>query len=200
MARELPVSIKHFHGCRNITHPTTGLAALLNTHEGRIITEHYPVVGAGRADGPPGQLPTLNASGALTYVSFDLAAGTQAIYRTIKIHRAFVGSPVFHLHWTKSDDVDRSGESVRWVVTYKAFNGISEDAAGSPSVIEINDTYDDSGTTARVVYRTPNTSMLGLMALGYLAVKVEKGTPGGSAMASPGLVLLDFTYRGYVNR
>lgn len=200
MPTELPVELERFSGGANITERGGGLAELLNGFEGRVVDEHLPIVGPGRSDGPPGQLPPVIASGALPVVSFDGVAGAQAVFRTIKIPTAFVDSPGFHIHWSKSDDVDRSGESVRWVVTYKVFNGRDEDAAITPTVVSCDDTYGDAGTTTRVVHRCTDGPLVGLIAGYYIAFKVEKGTPGGSPMAAPGLVTLDFTYRGYVNR
>jgi len=157
---------------------------------------HIPILGAGRVDGPSGQLPDIEAVNALVYIVFNGVAGSQKVYRTFKIPESYLGEASFHVHWTKSDDVDRSGETVRWIVSYKVFDGRTQDAAATPDTLTFDDTFLDDGTTTRVVQRIPEQLLADPTALYYVTVCVEKGTPAsGTPMAAPALVSLDFSYR-----
>lgn len=173
----------------------------LNDLHGRVGAHHVPITSGATASGPPGQLPPVEVSGPLVYAVFDTAAGNQKMYRVFKVPYSFVDTPQVHIHWTKSDDVDRSGETVRWTVTYTVFDGGSEDGDGAGTVLTFDDAYDSAGTTERVVYRTEDLDLIGVEAGYYVAVSVEKGTPAsGSAMVEPALVSFDFTCRAYLNR
>ena len=50
-----------------------------------VVSKHLPVVAPGSASGPPGQLPPIDAVGATSYIVFDQVAGSQAVYRYIKV-------------------------------------------------------------------------------------------------------------------
>ena len=200
-APSFPLARNHFDGERQLSDGS--LADLMNDLDGRIVEYSQAIVTPSRITGPPGQLPPIDADGALVYVKYDGAAGAQQVHRTIKIRESYVSGGMFHIHWTKSDDSDRSGEKVKWKISYKVFNGRDEDAALSPTVLTVEDTYDDDGTTTRVVHRTVNVpvgSQLPLVADAYLAVKVEKDTASASVMSEPGLVTLDLSYFHTINR
>jgi hypothetical protein len=128
---------------------------------------------------------------------------TDDAYRQFKIPSSFVGDPAFHIHWTKTSDVDEQGKAVRWRVSYLAFPSTSSTAGignATPTVVEIEDTYDASDTTDRRVYRTPNTDMVGFQPGYYLVMKIEAVTPVGTPLASePGLFSLDTTFTQYIN-
>ena len=181
------------------TYFKTGAAAtdwVLQILSTTLRTIDLPIVGPGRADGPPGTVPDVEAVNALTYINFDGAAGAQAAFRMIKIPATYIGNASIHVHWTKSVNTDRSGETVSWRVSYAVINGSSEDAADGTIVIDLDDTYEDSGTTTRIVHRTADASLIGIIPNCYVNIKIEKNTPGaGTPMDSPGLVALDLIYQ-----
>lgn len=134
----------------------------------------------------------------MAYLLFNGLVGAQLAYRVFKVPSYFIDTPAVHVHWTKSDDVDRDGETVRWVVKYTVFNGSSEDANSAGTTLELDDTWDDTGTTTRVVQRTASGALVGVQSNYYIAVSIEKGTPGsGTPMDEPGVVSLDFTFNGW---
>jgi hypothetical protein len=177
----------------------SGIAQFIRRIHDRVAEIHLPICGPGRADGPPPQLPGIDAAGPLVYFVFDGAAGNQSAYRLVRIPLNFVSLAEIYVHWTKTDDVDRSGESVKWVVTYSVFNGNNENAAEGQAV-SFEDTYEDTGTTSRIVHKINRVSLTNVSKGDYVAFKIEKGTPGGTPMDAPGLVSLDFTLRGWMNR
>jgi hypothetical protein len=191
----------HIRQAINNLSSSTELTALLEALDTRTGTFHVPIAGPSQADGPPGTAPDVAADGALSYLHFNGPVGVQKAYRVFKVPTYFVGDPQFHVHWTKSDDVDRSTETVRWRVGYTVFDGSTEDGDGTPTYIDFDDSYDDAGTTTRIVHRTANAALSGVQPGYYVAVSVEKGTPpSGTPMAEPGVVSVDFTFTGYATR
>lgn len=163
-----------------------------------VVSFHKPIVSPARASGPPGQLAPIEAVGNLFYMK--MTPTTHAAYRTIKIPRNLIDSPKIHIHWTKGDDTDRSNYFVKWRVSYTTFDGESEDAGGAGSTLEMEEEYLDNGTTSRVVYSSAYTALTGLVAGEYMSLKVEAITPAGLALPTVGLVCLDVTYNGVINK
>jgi hypothetical protein len=163
--------------------------------------EHQTVVDAATAEfGEFGGVtsPTLKESGPLLSLSFT--ASTDAAFRVFKIRYDYLSDPSFHLHWTKPDDVDRSGTFAKWCVEYSVFNGSSEDAALTTTIVDSGDVeYLDSGTTTRVIYRTSNIPLTGFAPGKYVAIKVQSLSPTGSALPGPCLVSMDLIYRANIN-
>ena len=141
--------------------------------------------------------PTKQVDGPLLHLAFDDL--TDAAFRVFKIDYDYVSDPSFHVHWTKSDDNDRSGTYAKWRVNYRVFDGKTEDATTFSYVDTEDLEYIDSGTTSRIVYRSPNLALSGFMPGYYVAVKVQRLSPTGSALPSPSLVSMDLIYRAYIN-
>ena len=170
---------------------------------------HEPIVHASVDSNSPGQQPDSQLIGSTVVLAFTL--NTDSGYRKFKIPANFVGNPSWHVHWTKQGgaggDGDESGNAVRWRITYQVFAGGTpggdpgDDLTAGTTVLEVEDTYDDAGTTTRIVYRTPNVAAPGFVAGYYVGVCVEAITPVGTAMgAEPALVSLDLTYDEYPNQ
>jgi hypothetical protein len=142
-------------------------------------------------------VPTPTVNGSLVSLSFVL--NSDAAFRGFKITTKYVSDASFHIHWTKSDDVDRSGTFSKWCVEYTVYDGQSEDA----TTVVVSPTEDleylDAGTTTRVVYRSPNIPLVGFAPGKYVAIKVVKLTPTGAATPSPCLVSMDLIYRATIN-
>jgi hypothetical protein len=180
--------------------------------ENATITYHVPIVQASSGTNAPGQQPDIGVIGSTLVAEFTLNADTA--YRVFKIPAHFIGSAVVEAHWTKESgaggdiDVTTSGAPdpenlVKWRISYDVFNGIDEDINVAPAVVEIEDTYDDSGTTTRIVYKTGDVAITGLVAGYYLGIQVESVTPsvGGQALAcEPALITIDLEYEGYINK
>lgn len=189
---EFPLAQDHFEGGANLTsqqdkdlRDIINQLAFKNVHEG--------VVTPGRSDGPPGQQPQIEVKGALAYLTFTV--DTDAAYRLYKIPNGFKSAPTAHVHWTKNQDTDQSTKEVRWRLTYNVFNGHSEDGAdGGVVSVNLDDVYDDAGTTSRIVYCTEDVPLVGIVADYYLTMKIEAITPAGVALVEPGLVSLDLKY------
>jgi len=175
--------------------------ALLSVEE-ELRLHHEPIVTASFAQSLPGTTPTPGAVGPFIYLTFSL--DNDAAFRQFKIPNAYVSDPNFHIHWTKTSDANDLGKAVRWRVTYIVFRSsptVAGDANITPTVVEVEDTYDDSGTTSRNVYRTPNTPMVGFVANYYVSMKIEAITPVGAALsANPALFSLDVTFNEYINK
>jgi hypothetical protein len=105
----------------------------------------------------------------------------------------------FHVHWTKSVDTDASGGTVRWRLNYTVFDGSSEDIAlVSPTVLEWDDVYDDSGTTTKIVYNTGNVDAPGLTSNYYVGLQLEY-VDAETTVAAPVLISLDLIWKGWLN-
>lgn len=164
-----------------------------------VLAIHEPLITPSRSSSLPGFGADIMVNNALITMKFTV--NTDAVFRIFRIPVEFVDSPALHMHWTKSSDADESGKTVRWRVTYSVFDGETQDAADGSTTFEIEDIYDDSGTTSRVVYLTPNTSLVGFVPGWLVSVKIEAITPVGTPLASePALFSMDLIYRSYVNR
>ena len=163
-----------------------------------VVPFHKPIVTPSRSSGPPGQQAPVEAVNNLLYL--DMTPDTHVAYRVLKVPRNFVQNPAVHIHWTKGDDSDRSGQFARWKVSYAQFQGNGEDASGAGLSVENEDEYEDAGLATRVVYRTPDMPLTGLTAGYYVSFKIEPITPVGAALPTVGLITMDFTYDGYINK
>ena len=169
------------------------LAATLRAH-------HTVIAAAQSGSSSPGQSPSPIPNGALLLLGFTLNADDA--FRGFKIPTYFdgVNPPTAHVHWSKTTDANESGKAVRWRVSYWVLNGSTDDGAAAPTVVDLDDTYDDAGTTTRIVHRTPNVPLVGLVAGYYLAIKIEAVTPAGTPLAGePGLFSLDVIWDERIN-
>ena len=186
---------------------------LFNGQPGAILTAtataHEPTVTPEAGVNAPGQAPDLAVIGSTLVAEFTV--DTDAAYRIYKIPSSYVSDPAFHVHWTKESGVagntDQSGNAVLWRITYDVWaggppaGGIGDDLTAGGTVIEYEDTYEDSGTTPRVVHRTPNLAASGFVAGYYLGVCVESVTPAGSALTcEAALMSVDVTFTQYINQ
>lgn len=164
---------------------------------------HEPTITPASDTNSPGQQPDLGEIGSTIVASYTL--NTDDSHRTFKIPSYFTGNPSFHVHWTKepgaNGDTNQQGNAVRWRLEYTVFNGNSEDINITPTTLDLDDTYDDSGTTTRIVYRTANVAATGLIAGYYVGIKLQSITPAGSALTcEPALISVDLRYDGYINQ
>jgi hypothetical protein len=137
--------------------------------------------------------------GVLLLTAFTL--NTDGAWQQFRIPTSYVDSAAFHVHWSKTTDANNLNRFVRWRISYTVFNGIDQVGNGTATVLETENAYLDSGTTTRVVYRSPNLDASGFIAGYYVAVMVQAVTPVGAALTGePGLFALDLTYREYINQ
>lgn len=161
-------------------------------------TKHVSIVDAGTLKAAGANSPTLVEFGSLMYSAFDSPA--DRAFRVFKIDQDYSDSAAIHIHWTKSDDVDRSATFCRWRVDYSVYNGDDEEVDGSTHVETLDLEYLDSGTNTRYVYSTPSLTLSGVQAGDYISTKITSTTASGAALTGPGLVSMDLTYRSYINR
>jgi hypothetical protein len=158
------------------------------------VLTHTPIVTPSVGGTVPALQPTNVVVNALLLQSYTV--NLDAGWRQFKIPLGYVDSASVHIHWSKTGNANEAGKNVRWRVSYVIFNGEDQDAAGSPTVITLNDTYLDSGTTTRIVYETPSVALVGFIPDYYTSMKVDAITPAGTPMASePGLFALDLVMR-----
>jgi hypothetical protein len=151
---------------------------------------HKPIVTPATATPQPGLGPLEVAIGTAIGLSFSTPA-TDRAYRSFKIDNDFIGSPSFHVHWTKGDDTNQSGNTVRWQIDYHVFNGRDQDISnGSITTLIVDDTYDDAGSTTRVVHRTQNIDASNFTA-GYYVGLAIKVVPGSTTVVNPTLITVD---------
>jgi hypothetical protein len=165
------------------------------------IAQYHDVTGAGAfASRAPGQTAAPIHFG--TTLGAVYTPNTHEGYRAFKLSSKFVGNASFHIHWTKSTDANESGKAVRWRISYTITDGTSQDINVAPTVVELEDLYDDGGTTTRIVYRTANTpNLVGAQPSHYLSLKIEAITPNGTPLiADPVLISCDFRYDMYINK
>ena len=147
-----------------------------------------------------------------TIFTLEFTPNSDTAYRVFKIPDYFVGEASFHIHWTKSGDVDESGRNVKWRISYHVFDGGPQEggeseslvnAVTTPTVLEYEDTYLNSSFLAndRYQYRTANLDAPGFIPSWYVGVCVEAVTPDGTALLNdPALISLDLIWREYINR
>lgn len=172
--------------------PSINLASLTATRQ-----YHEPLVKPGSAVNSGTTTPI--AAGTLLLTAFTL--NTDGAWQQYKIPSYFVGSPAFHVHWSKTTNANDLGRAVRWRISYTIFNGFDQVGNVAPTVVEVEDTYDDAGTTTRTIYRTSDVPVSGFVANYYLAVEIQAVTPVGVPLTNePGLFSLDLTYTQYINQ
>lgn len=162
-------------------------------------SHHEPVIGASKSTSSPGQGPAIVIIGScVPLLSFTL--DTDDAYRQFKVPNTYLGTPTVHVHWTKTGNADESGKTVKWKITALCFDGDGGLASSGATSVEYEDTYEDSGTTTRIMYRTPNLALPTLTVGWYVGLKIEAVTPAGTPMASePGLFSVDLMYTEYMN-
>lgn len=166
-------------------------------------TYHEPTVTPESNANAPGQQPSLGLIG--TSLVAEYTVNTDTAYRIFKVPSNYVTGAAFHIHWTKESgaggDGDQSGNAVRWRISYTVSPGNGADINVAPTVIEVEDTYDDAGTTTRIMHRTTNIDAAGFIPNYYVAVCVEAITPVGAALTcEPALITADLTYTEYINQ
>jgi hypothetical protein len=158
---------------------------------GATVTEtvHFPLVTPSDAD----SASTFNADGALLTQEFEV--GLDATWSRFRVPAGYQSGGTMHFHWTKSGDANESGKFVKWQLSYLVFDGAAEDGAAAPTVVAVEDSYDDNGTTTRIVYQSSDVTISGLVAGKYVAVKIEAVAPAANPMASnPALFAADIVW------
>lgn len=165
---------------------------------------HTPGVTPSRPTAIPGQEPAFVALGTptpwLLGLHYDKPQTPQAVYGYAKIQTSFVGPEAsFHVHWTKNVDTDQSGRTVRWVLDYQVFNGINQNVQVAASQITWDVTYLDSGTTSRIVYRTPNSANVPFVAGYYVGFRLSYSVPNTTLEGGPTVISCDILARQTIN-
>ena len=146
----------------------------------------------------PGGGPEPIAIGTLLGLHFK--RDTDLVYSYSKIQSSFLADASFHVHWTKAVDTNQAGATVRWRLRYTVFNGISQDLiAGPTGTIIWDDTYDDSGTTSRIVYRTPNIAATGFVANYYVGFELGFVAANTTLANRPVVISCDILSRNSIN-
>lgn len=148
----------------------------------------------------PGVGPTpvvLGASGTVLGLQFDQA--TEVAYRLIKIPTNFVGDASFHVHWSKNVNTNQANATVRWQLKYTVFNGTSNNVVAATGTIVWDVVYTDSGTTSRVVYRTPNMAATGFVPGYYVGISLSYIPAQTTLSGGPVCVSCDTLMRVTIN-
>lgn len=169
-------------------------------------TYHEPTITPELGANPPGQQADVEVIGDTIVAEFTL--NTDSAYRIFKIPSSYVSGAAFHVHWTKQSGTggngNQFGKSVRWRITYKVFQSsvsTAGDISTAGTVLNLDDTYDDAGSTTRLVHRTADANATGFVAGYYLGVKLEAVTPTGTPMTcEPALISMDLTFTEYINQ
>lgn len=181
---------------RSNSYPTAGWEVI---DGGSIRRTHLSIVTPVSGTAPPGQSPDPATAGALIYLKMPVN-GNQT-YRSFKFPTTYVSDATVHVHWTKSDDLNRLNETVRWKIDYVVFNGNGDEAGTSFQTTYLDGTYLDSSTTAdnRIVYRSPappaGATIVGAQAGYYMSIRIGAVTPlSGTPVLDPGLFSLDLVF------
>jgi hypothetical protein len=164
--------------------------------QGATITVHAVAVSASHRGTNPAKQPVPVVYGAVLGDIYTV--NNDEGYQVHKIPSRYVGNLKFHVHWTKSSDVNEVNKNVRWEVSYNSVND-GEDLNAAPTVLTVEDTYLDSGTTTKIQYSTTSMDIPGAVAGDYLFLKIRAVTPSSNALSQPPVLLsLDITYTLYV--
>ena len=140
----------------------------------------------------PTNPPTVNAKNNLIYDEYTVA--TDIAFASCRIAENYKSGGEFFVHWTKSQDTDQSTKTVKWQLTYVVYDGEAEDGAAAGTVVSDQDTYDDAGTTTRIVNQSGGMAIVGLAAGKLISFKIEAIVPTGTALVEPALVSLGIRY------
>lgn len=167
------------------------------TNATRII--HTPGVTPTSATFVPGLAPEVVKYG--TTVALHYKKNNDKVYGYAKIPTTYVSDASFHIHWTKFNDADESGRTVRWVLNYTVFDGTSQNIAVAPTgTLNLNDTYDGaSADTTRIVYRTPNAAAAGFVAGYYVSFEVGFDPAFTTLTDRPVIISCDILTRQTIN-
>lgn len=167
------------------------------------------VAGASRIIHTPGITPSVNATvpgggpepivlGTLLGLHYQ--RDTDLVYAYSKIQTSYLSDASFHVHWTKAVNTNQAGRTVRWRLRYTVFNGTSQDVTAGPTgTIIWDDTYDDAGTTSRVVYRTPNAAATGFVAGYYVGMELGFDAANTTLSGRPVVISCDILARQSIN-
>jgi hypothetical protein len=170
-------------------------------------TFHEPTLTPDISVNPPGQGPQPLPIGNVIGLHYDTPA-TDTGHRIFKVQRNLVYQDVdiathtsFHIHWTKAVDTDQSGATVRWVIEYTVFDGRDDDIATPviSNTVNIDDTYDDAGTTSRIVHRSANVEVTDFIPDYYVGVKITNDAANTTLSGGPVLISADLLWRGWLN-
>ena len=112
------------------------------------------------------------------------------------------GDFLIHINWTRSTTgSDESTKTVKWQVKNLVINGTSEECAtGENTDDAVQDTYDSSSETDKIVYQTENITIAAAefaaeetVIIEIMAVTVDSGV----ALSEPALVSLGFEYTAH---
>jgi hypothetical protein len=173
-------------------------AAASSSQLNKVRTYHANIVTASTFKAPGAKEPSVIEVGTSLLLQFTI--GQDAAWRQFKIPSSYSANPSLHVHWTKSSNANELGKYSRWQVSYSCFDGRTMDANVAASTVESEQSYDDSGTTTRIVYRSANMTLSGIVAGWYLAIRIEPVAPTGTAMVSePALFSADLMFDELIN-
>jgi hypothetical protein len=167
------------------------------TNATRVI--HTPGVTPTSATFVPGLAPDVVKYG--TTVALHYKKDADKVYGYAKIPTTYVSDASFHIHWTKFNNANESGRTVRWVINYTVFDGASQNVAVAPTgTLNLNDTYDGaSADTTRIVYRTPNAAAAGFVAGYYVSFEVGFDPAFTTLTDRPVIISCDILTRQTIN-
>jgi hypothetical protein len=135
-----------------------------------------------------------------TMIGLHYQRDADLVYSYSKIQTSYLSDASFHVHWTKNVDTNQAGATVRWRLRYTVFNGTSQDVTAGPTgTIVWDDTYDDAGTTSRVVYRTPNAAAAGFVAGYYVGMELGFDAANTTLSGRPVVISCDILARQSIN-
>jgi hypothetical protein len=159
---------------------------------------HTPGITPTSATFVPGLAPEVVQFG--TLVALHYKKDIDKVYGYSKIPTSYVSDASFHIHWTKNVNTNQAGATVRWVIKYNVYDGSSQDVnVGPTNTLILDDTYDDSGTTSRVVYRTPNAAATGFVAGYYVSFEVGFDPANTTLSSRPAIISCDLLSRQTIN-
>lgn len=135
-----------------------------------------------------------------TLIGLHYKRDSDLVYSYSKIQTSYLSDASFHVHWTKNVDTNQAGATVRWRLRYTVFDGTSQDVTAGPTgTIIWDDTYDDAGTTSRVVYRTPNAAATGFVAGYYVGMELGFVAANTTLSDRPVVISCDILARQSIN-
>lgn len=190
---------EYFSGGSHLT--DTQLSAMLNSMGRATRIVHEPIASSNRSRSQPSAGPDPLAIGPVLVSEFT--GPSDALYSEYRVPDTHDGVySALHVHWTKSGDAVESGNTVRWHIEVLQFSDEEDnDLTRAPTVLEFDDTYDDDGTTSRILYRTSDIAIPGGLIPGhYLGVRVSLDASGTTLSSNPALVSADLRLSKEINR
>ena len=128
----------------------------------------------------------------------EFVVDSDKAYYKINVPLDMAGTTVhIHFHWTRSTTgSDESGKMVNWQVKYLSITE-GENVHTGETTENMEDTYEDTNTTGKIVYISDYIVLMGLTIDDFLIMEFSAIPSSGTDLSKPALLELCIDYDAY---